>query len=178
MNIPIRPIATHAASFVLGTVAVFGSIAGLNAVTKDASPTPSAMVMPSPTATPSFTMDRDILLRKINEQRLEAKAPVLYYDNTLQQFADKRLAEVKEESLKTDRCSHDGFTTSTIARDLKRNISENLACNAQTNEQAMEGWLASPTHKAAMLDPQFSQLTIATDGRFAVTLFSTAAYSE
>lgn len=181
MENPIKnsTVASGVAAFIAGTILTLGTTAVVkNATAPEPTSSPVITAMVSPTPTAAFTMDKDILLRKINEQRLEGKSPVLYYDNSLQAFADKRLQEVKAESEKTDRCSHDGFTTSTIATDLKRDISENLVCNTHTEAQAMELWLASPTHKHAMLDSKFSQITIATDGRFAVVLFSTQAYAE
>lgn len=177
MKISIPPIATHVATFVIASVATLGAVAGLDVVKVNA-PEPTPTVVATPDISKEFKMDSDLLLRGTNEQRLAAKVPTLYYDNTLKTFADTRLAEVRTEFEKTGRCSHDGFNSSTVAKDLKRNIGENLACNIKTSDDAIKAFMDSPTHKEAMLDAQYSQITIATDGRFAVLLFSTEAYAE
>ena len=117
-------------------------------------------------------MTKDTLLIKINDERIVAKVPQLFYEQNLQSFADARLMTLKSN------CAHDTAAQSAQAIKLHIVLSENYVCNAHTTDEAMSAWEGSPTHKAAMLDGQYSHITISTDGTNAITLFSTAPYME
>jgi uncharacterized protein YkwD len=146
----------------------FGAVLG--SLGTDAS-RPAADQVPLPSV--SMEMSRDSLLREINEARLGAGVPQYPYDATLQDYVDERLRQLQKAESVGDFCSHQGFFDMGLADEVGRAVSENLVCNAPSLEAAIQAWMASPTHRDAMLSTRYRHVTIATDGRNAVTLFST-----
>lgn len=166
----LLPVITHVSALLFGAAAfvlIVPSTHEVKTVTVQSTPKPVTTFDPAHT-----TMTKDTLLIKINDERIVAKVPQLFYEQNLQSFADARLMTLKSN------CAHDTAAQSAQAIKLHIVLSENYVCNAHTTDEAMSAWEGSPTHKAAMLDGQYSHITISTDGTNAITLFSTAPYME
>ena len=102
----------------------------------------------------AFTFDN--LLIRLNEARLEAGLKRLTTDSFLSKEADDDLV---------DNCpvtGHERFRAKVDRGVFRayRQVGEVLSGGARTPQQAIEGLLASPTHKDAILDPSFARVGI------------------
>lgn len=146
-------------------------------------PTPLATVSsPSPTTSPVVTepvckrRERTIdnLRILVNEERLKAGKKQAYDSPMLFEYAEYRLDELTT----TDTFTHEtkerfwdwaqNRNRLTEARQFELAGGENISRYGSTACDIVEGWLASPTHRDAMLSIDTTAIGIAINGRYAV----------
>lgn len=89
-------------------------------------------------------MNPVVLMVLVNLQRIEYKLPALRQDAYLTQLAEARCKSMVE-------WSHKGWPDKAIVAKY-RNGGENLAMNFAKPDDAVAGWMASPTHRANVMD--------------------------
>jgi uncharacterized protein YkwD len=119
-------------------------------------PTPEPTATPTPTPDQHATWTYDNLLIRFNEMRLANGLTMLSSSNYL--------AEQAEKSLEGN-CPVTGHSNFRKLGDLGvfrqfNKTSENLASGVFTPQQAIEGLMNSPTHKASMTSPELDILGI------------------
>lgn len=115
---------------------------------------------PAPGATSPNQLTQAAILAAINSARKRNGAPPLRY-NTYLEAAARSQANLMA---KRDQLSHDlGVTLRQRVSDAGYDgaVGENLAGGQQTLEQAIEGWLKSPGHRATLLSTKFVEFGLA-----------------
>lgn len=100
------------------------------------------------------------VLRLVNEERKKAELPALESLDKLNEMADVR---AKESASSFSHTRPDGTRCFTVFADFSlkyRAAGENLAYGFQTPEGVVAAWMASPAHKANILDKDFTYLGI------------------
>lgn len=87
---------------------------------------------------------REEVFRLINEERVANGVPEFTLDETAMEFAQLRAEEISEKFSHT---SPDG----TVMQYSHYTFAENIAKGGKTPEDAVNGWLNSPGHRAAMM---------------------------
>ena len=103
---------------------------------------------------------RQVVLAKINETRARFGFKPLHYDTRLE-VAAKRQAELMA---KKDKVAHElgePLRARVSAAGYHEAVAENLAGGQKTLEDAIQGWLDSPSHRRAMLHPYFTDFGFA-----------------
>ena len=99
------------------------------------------------------------VIRLVNEERRRQGTPPLTYQNVA--LFDAAYARAQELPGKFSHTRPDGSKFNTIFPPLKYGLAgENLARNFHSPQSAMEGWLASPGHRSAILDPRFTSTAV------------------
>lgn len=120
----------------------------------------SAAIPPAPGATSPNQLSQAAVMAAINRCRKHNGAPPLRYDSRLEAAARSQA----ELMASRDKLSHDlGVTlrqrVTTAGYDGA--VGENVAGGQQTLEQAIEGWLNSPAHRATLLSTRFVEFGLA-----------------
>lgn len=104
------------------------------------------------------------MLDAINAERAKHQLPPLTADPTLMQIADFYACRLVEGDFFAHVDPYDGSTVATRAADFGyafRKVGENLAAEQKSVDRAMADWIHSPSHRANILDPAFTQVGIA-----------------
>jgi uncharacterized protein YkwD len=104
------------------------------------------------------------LLDSVNMERAKRLLPPLRMNPTLMQVADFYACRLIDGKFFDHVDPYDGSTVDTRATDFGYafvKIGENLAGGHPTVKAAMAEWLESPTHRANLLDPTFTEMGIA-----------------
>ena len=120
----------------------------------------SAAIPPAPGATSPSQLTQAGILAAINGCRKRNGAPPLRYNSDLEAAARSQANLMANK----DKLSHDlGVTlrqrVSTAG--YQGAVGENVAGGQQTLEQAIQGWLASPGHRATLLSTKFVEFGLA-----------------
>lgn len=106
----------------------------------------------------------DSVVDAVNAERLKAGLPALTLNDNLSKVAD----EYAQRLIMGDFFAHvDPFNGSTVARRASQRgylffkVGENLAAGQREVAAAMKDWMDSPTHRANILDPDFTEIGIA-----------------
>jgi len=112
--------------------------------------------------------DRDDLLRDmlqaVNAERLRHHLPPLTLDRTLNEIADFYACRLVEGGFLGHVDPHDGATMDARAANFGYafwKVGENIAAGQLTARQAVAELLASPAHRANLLDPTFTEIGLA-----------------
>lgn len=101
-------------------------------------------------------INKDNMLILLNEERLNAGVPMVGISRLLENPAQERAVQLFE----SQSCTHDDFLRKKQETKIQFQVFENLVCNADNALYAMEGLMASPTHKAALLNPAANNVGI------------------
>ncbi|MBU1175929.1 MAG: CAP domain-containing protein [Alphaproteobacteria bacterium] len=115
-------------------------------------------------ATGPAATTRELFLKKINETRVANGVKPLHYDTRLEAAA-LRQAELMAN---TDSIAHElgeSLRSRVSAAGYHEAVAENLAGGQTTLEDAIAGWLESPSHRRAMLHPYFTEVGFAVVSR-------------
>jgi len=120
----------------------------------------SAAIPPAPGATGPTQLTQTAIMAAINETRKRNGAPPLRYNSHLEAAARSQANLMASK----DQLSHDlGVTlrerVTTAGYDGA--VGENVAGGQQTLEQAIQGWLNSPGHRATLLSTKFVEFGLA-----------------
>lgn len=122
-------------------------------------PQPDAEVQPAKPTEPEENFPYDLetfaaeVLRLTNETRAEAGAPALETDPVLTQMAQARM---EETGGKLSHTRPDGTTPDTIFREYDTQLTctgEIIMSTSRSPQAIVNGFLASPSHRANLLDP-------------------------
>lgn len=121
-----------------------------------------SVAFPLPTAIPTpYPLTRDNVQMLVNEARLKANLPQLGDSENL----DKQAQYVADQIASNDNCSHDYIRSLRDKGSKLANItSETLACGILTANQAVEGFLSSPTHRDVLLGKDYTAFGIGISG--------------
>lgn len=99
------------------------------------------------------------ILEEVNEYRASLGLSSLNDHNTSELLALGHSAYMAEQN----RASHDNFLfrSDYLINRGAEDVSENVAYGYQSAESVLEGWLSSPSHKAAIEDPNYTHTGIA-----------------
>ncbi len=100
------------------------------------------------------------VLRLVNEAREEEGLEPLETDEVLEEAA---LIRVQELTVYFDHSRPDGSDFSTVLNEAGIDTyyyAENLAFEYRTAEEAVDFWLNSPSHRANLLNPAFTQIAV------------------
>ncbi|HVZ58826.1 MAG TPA: CAP domain-containing protein [Patescibacteria group bacterium] len=107
---------------------------------------PSATVSAAPVLPESaHPLDADVIFNLVNTTRAQYGLPAFQKDDRICAIAQSRTSEINNEIWVTH-TMHAGF----YARNLPYRATENLI-SMQTEEQAVDWWMHSPVHRAALL---------------------------
>lgn len=102
--------------------------------------------------------DRNEMLKLINEYRASVGVKPLVFNLAMCPYADKRLIEVHTNF------SHDGFRKNLPDYlQTAKLVGENLSKNDGGSESTVNGWIHSPTHRANIVNPKFTDTCITND---------------
>jgi uncharacterized protein YkwD len=137
-------------------------------------PAPSAPTGPAPisplTGGPSDAFLRRIYER-VNFERARVGVPPLVYDPTLERTADAH----SQVMATNDKLSHDGLGDGSSYDRISAAgpysfTGENLATVLSTDDFSADDvvarWMASPGHRANLLDPQYNRTGLGIEGRY------------
>lgn len=115
--------------------------------------------------------DEDRVVRQVlaalNAERAKHQLRPLKLDPTLMQLADFYACRLVDGRFFQHVDPYDGSTVDTRAADFGYafvKIGENLAAGQRTVDQAIADWMRSPSHRANILDPAFTEVGIAVKG--------------
>ncbi len=111
-------------------------------------------------ATSPAAATRDLVLDKINQVRAANFVKPLHYDVRLEVAARRQAGLMAAR----DSISHElgeSLRARVSAAGYHQAVGENLAGGQQTLEAAIQGWLKSPSHRATMLNPKFTEFGFA-----------------
>lgn len=134
--------------------------------------TPSAVAVMPPST--DQTTNEEEWLAAINLERQKAGVAVLRLDPRLNTSAQRKASEMSSEGL--DSTPHDnaqgvhGYTYALEAADCAY-ASENLSWGYHSVEGSVMGWMGSPPHKTAILDPSYQTTGFGISGTFVVEHF-------
>jgi uncharacterized protein YkwD len=117
--------------------------------------------MPTPTINPDATT-KSGLLDTINKWRVSQNLNPYTESEFLCKVAEDRLPEIVKEF------NHDKLNYKRWCDDCY--ISENIAQGYYTNKETLDGWLASPSHKAALLR-NYTHTCFSTNGSESIQIF-------
>jgi len=120
----------------------------------------SAAIPPAPGATGPNQLTQGAIMAAINSTRKRNGKPPLRY-NTHLEAAARSQADLMASR---DRLSHDlGVTLRQRVTNAGYDgaVGENVAGGQQTLEQAIQGWLDSPGHRATLLSTKFTEFGLA-----------------
>lgn len=120
----------------------------------------SAAIPPAPGATSPNQLTQAGIMAAINGVRKRNGAPPLRYNSHLEAAARSQANLMA----KRDKLSHDlGVTLRQRVTDAGYDgaVGENVAGGQQTLEQAIQGWLNSPGHRATLLSTKFVEFGLA-----------------
>lgn len=144
-----------------------------NAVFMATKPAPTVTLKPI-IAPPSLPELRTRIVVLVNSERLKANLRPLVYNNLLEQsaqtYAEKMVKEgffghvsPQGETVK-DRIAATGFYNRSFSPDCNCvkgfELGENLGRGQKTADEVMEDWMNSPTHRAAILNPDYTDIGI------------------
>lgn len=115
------------------------------------------------------------IFEEVNQVRLEAGLAPLAHDSLLDVSADLRLDDMTEheyfshESPVNHYHSWDWIRVSGYSYGI---AGENLARRYDSAEETVEAWVASPTHLANILNPEYTETGIAIEGDVIVQHFA------
>ena len=106
----------------------------------------------------------ETVIKAVNAEREKVGLPPVVYSDTLCGIADTYASRL----ISADFFAHvDPYTGTTVAKRAAKNgyayykVGENLAAGQKTVASAMTDWMASASHRANILDPDFTELGIA-----------------
>ncbi len=114
-------------------------------------------------AAPVIQTEAAALVRETNDARADQGAPPLSWNQRLADAAQAKALHLFDKQY-FDHIGPDGTTPWTFFRSAGyayQSAGENLAIDFMNPLQAVPAWLASPSHRANMLDPEFSEIGIA-----------------
>src|SRR5262249_12738306 len=148
------------------------SAAPAPAAAQEAPPAPVTAAASSPSSAPAgpignIPVDSEALvetiIKAVNAEREKAGLPPGAYRDTLSGIADSYATRL----ISADFFAHvDPYTGTTVAKRAAKNgyayykVGENLAAGQKTVASAMADWMASSTHRANILDPDFTEIGI------------------
>jgi uncharacterized protein YkwD len=103
------------------------------------------------------------MLTAVNEQRAEHQLPPLRLDPALSHVADFYACRLVEGGFFAHEDPFDSSTVDVRAANFGyafQKIGENLAAGQRSVEAAMDDWMASPEHRANILDPAYTDIGI------------------
>jgi len=118
-------------------------------------------VPPTTSPSPGISSYAARVVTLVNEERAKEGLAALRIDNTLCAAAEIRAAEI---STKFSHTRPDGSSCFTALAQVGARYSragENIAIGQQTPEQVVAEWMASPGHRANILDPRFTRIGVA-----------------
>jgi len=129
----------------------------------------AARFLPADPCVAPLSQDKLIrqMLDAINAERSKHRLPPVKPDPDLMRIAEFYACRLVEGDFFAHVDPYDGSTVATRAADFGyafRKVGENLAAEQRTAEQAMADWMRSPSHRANILDPAFTQVGIAVKG--------------
>ncbi len=104
------------------------------------------------------------MIDAVNAERARHKLAPVHGEATLMQIADFYACRLVEGGFFAHEDPIGGSTVDGRAADFGYafwKIGENLAAGQQSVDEAMAAWLASPSHRAILLDPAFTELGVA-----------------
>lgn len=119
-----------------------------------------------PTPTPPTHLDAYKIYNLVNDYRASKGLNKLVFDPALCPLAEERLGQVKSD------WSHDQLKTTRNKYFSYGTVGENLARDHTTENQAVNGWIASPTHLDNIEKSIYTNTCIATDANYALQIFS------
>ncbi|HKQ47715.1 MAG TPA: CAP domain-containing protein [Phycisphaerae bacterium] len=142
---------------------------------QDASPLSASSLLGPAAATdrirPGACIDpagEQILIRRmidaVNTERAKHKAGPVHGEETLMQIADFYACRLVEGGFFAHEDPFGGSTVGSRAADFGYafdKLGENLAAGQESVDEALAAWLASPTHRAILLDPEFTEIGVA-----------------
>lgn len=120
----------------------------------------NAKPMPSPDPTPVYVqqpLNESVLYEKINQYRVSQGLTPLRFDPSMCEFAKTRLSQIHTD------WSHNQWLAGVKNAYYYQYAGENLARGQQSEDQTLQDWIGSPTHKAGMIDPHFNRTCIESD---------------
>lgn len=107
------------------------------------------------------------ILNRTNQARKKAGLKPLRVSPGLQKSAQAKL----DDMLKYNYFSHDKYVEFISQYADYVGMGENLARNFKTNQETFDAWMASPTHKANILEKRYTHIGIAVSGSYVVQHF-------
>lgn len=163
-------------SRILLPLALLLALAGVSTLwlpNRTAEAVPTATTRPIATLRPMVRpLERDLVLMKLNEERLRLGLSQFQDDISLSSYAATRSVQISEQWEAEQLCTHDGFREMDLGRTLERTVAEIIVCQATNSEDAVFNWLASPTHAAAIRDPLLTSISLSTKGRHVVAILA------
>lgn len=134
-------------------------------LTTTATPTPTSTEINNETPKP---LDEDILWDLIQEWRVENGHKAYVRDSRLCEIAEKRVKEIQSDY------SHDSFEKADYSKLPDGKIAENISLWTAGEENTLNGWLDSPSHREALEKPYRSSCVVTGGeyGQSAVQVFA------
>lgn len=116
----------------------------------------------APTSTSEDHEFEQRVLELVNQERAKYGLRALVYNGVLDRAAEKHNAQ----QVRTQTMAHDGIGDGTPgerirAEGFRSAWGENVAVGQRSPEQVVREWMASPSHRANILNPNFRQLGVA-----------------
>lgn len=123
----------------------------------------------------AVTITSEELLKLINEERSRVNVPPLAIDPLLELSAQRKANEMVVNN-NTEHLGKDGIRGAQYANQtgiMCKTVSENIISNndrtqVKTAKEAVDGWMSSDSHRAALLDPKYTSTGFGIN-RWAVT---------
>jgi hypothetical protein len=111
------------------------------------------------------------MLEAVNAERARRRLPAVRLDDTLTEIAEFHACRMVESGFIGHEDPFDGSTVDVRAANFGYaflKVGENLAAGQLTVPEVMRDWLESPSHRAIILDPAYTEIGIAvkTGGTF------------
>jgi uncharacterized protein YkwD len=124
-------------------------------------PTPTAAAAPAPSQYEDHAFERRVV-DLVNQIRVQQGLRALAYDTRLDAAAEQHT----QHMTLVDQMAHDGIGDGTPGERIAANgfvnaWGENVAVGQTTAEQVVQEWMASPGHRANILNPTFSHIGVA-----------------
>jgi uncharacterized protein YkwD len=104
------------------------------------------------------------MIDAVNTERAKHKAGPVHGEETLMQIADFYACRLVEGGFFAHEDPFGGSTLDSRAADFGYaflKVGENLAAGQESVDEALAAWMASPSHRAILLDPTFTEIGIA-----------------
>lgn len=118
-------------------------------------PTPTTYIQPT---LPPLVLDPYKIFNLVNDYRVDNGLKKLTWNETLCDFATRRLEEIHSDM------SHDQFYVNQPCTNC--DLGENLIKGFSTEEEVVHGWISSPSHLKQITSPVFDSTCIVTDYAF------------
>lgn len=137
----------------------------------DVKPEPKPRELPGEVVGTAITAEN--IFNGVNEARYNAGLPILKRNPVLDAAAKRKLDDMRAKNYFAHD-TPDGMKPWIFFEGYEyKRAGENLAHQFDTVQETVDGWIASPTHYANIVKPEYTETGIAVDGDLVVQFFAT-----